>query len=189
MRKSVIVGLVVFSAADVLAGGFGLKPGLWASKVTKQVMDGQDRTAQMAESASKMQEMMASMPPEQRARMEAMMKQNGGASMGSDGTTKMCITAEQANLDNPIVHKNCQPVSINRSGNHATFTVNCSINGVTSMGKGESTSTGDTITTQMDTTTSAANGQSHTMHFESEMKYLGADCGDIKPMTTPKASQ
>jgi hypothetical protein len=189
MRKSIIVSLVVFSATQVLATGFGLKPGLWASKMTKQTVDGQDRAAQMAGAASQMQAAMASMPPEQRARMEAMMKEHGGPAMGSNGTTKMCITPEQANLDNPIVQKNCQPATISRSGNHVSFTVNCSVNGVTSTGKGEATSMGDTITTQMDMATHMANGETHTMHFESEMKFLGPDCGDVKPMSRPKASQ
>jgi hypothetical protein len=41
----------------------------------------------------------------------------------------------------------------------------------------------------MDMATHMANGETHTMHFESEMKFLGPDCGDVKPMSRPKASQ
>ncbi len=189
MRKSIIVSLAVFSAAQVLAAGYWLKPGLWESKMTKRVVDGQEKPVQMAGSASKMQEMMASMPPEQRARMEAMMKERGGGAMGGDGSQKLCVTPEQASLENPIIDKHCQPAAVNRSGNHVSFTVNCSFEGMTSTGKGEATSTGDTVTTQMDTTTRRATGETHTMHMESEMKFVSSDCGDVKPISTPKASQ
>ncbi len=189
MRKSIIVSLAVFSAAQVLAAGYWLKPGLWESKMTKRVVDGQEKPVQMAGSASKMQEMMASMPPEQRARMEAMMKERGGGAMGGDGSQKLCVTPEQASLENPIIDKHCQPAAVNRSGNHVSFTVNCSFEGMTSTGKGEATSTGDTVTTQMDTTTRRATGETHTMHMESEMKFVSSDCGDVKQISTPKASQ
>jgi hypothetical protein len=57
-------------------------------------------------------------------------------------------------------------------GNHSSFEFSCSTNGNTTNGRGESTSAGDT----------------HVMHVETEMKFLGADCGNVKPMTPPKAS-
>jgi hypothetical protein len=191
MRKAIIVSLVAFSATQVLATGFGLKPGLWESKMTKQLFDGQDRTAQSAGAKSKMQQAMANMPPEQRARMEAMMKEHGGPTIGSDGTIKMCISPEEANRDKPILDRegHCQPAIVARSGNHTTFTINCSSNGTTTTGKGEATTMGDVITSQIDMTTHRANGESHTMHNESKMKFLGPDCGDVKPMSLPKASQ
>jgi hypothetical protein len=191
MRKSIIVSLVAFSATQVLATGFGLKPGLWESKMIKQLVDGQDRTAQMTGAASKMQQAMANMPPEQRARMEAMMKERGGPTIGSDGTVKMCISPEEANRDKPIVdrERGCEPATVTRNGNHTTFTINCSSNGNTTTGKGESTTMGNVITSQVDMTTHRANGETHTMHNETEMKFLGPDCGDVKPMSLPKASQ
>jgi hypothetical protein len=35
-------------------------------------------------------------------------------------------------------------------------------------------------------TTTQPSGQTRNIHSESEMHYLGPDCGDIKPVETPK---
>jgi len=40
----------------------------------------------------------------------------------------------------------------------------------------------------MDMTTRMSNGQSRTTHTESEMKFIGPDCGDVKPMAVPKGT-
>jgi hypothetical protein len=189
MIKSRIAWLVVLAATQVAAAGFGLKPGLWESRVVKQVMDGRDMTAQIAGAASQMQQAMANLPPEQRARMDVMMKSQGGMSMGSNGTFKMCITAEEANRDRPIIDRqgtgHCEPSSVTHSGNHSTFTISCSSNGNVTTGKGESTASGDLISSQVDITVHRADGSTHQTHTETEMKFLGADCGDVKPMSMP----
>jgi hypothetical protein len=53
-------------------------------------------------------------------------------------------------------------------------------------GKGESTATGDVITSRVDMSTRRGKGETHVMHSESEMKFLGPDCGDVKPIPLPK---
>lgn len=184
MKRTVIIGIAAVAAAQVWANSFGLKPGLWETHVIKMTADGQDNTAKIAEAASRAQAAMANMPPEQRARVEAMMKEHGGTSMGADGTGRMCVSPELANQEKPFVGKDqhCDPASIERSGNHATYTVRCTSNGETSVGKGEVTTTGDTIATKMDLTSHNANGETHTHHIETEMKFLGADCGGLQPI-------
>ena len=191
MRKFMLIGLVALAAGEVWAGGFGLKPGLWQTRVVKQVIDGRDTTAQIAGMASKMREAMANVPPEQRARMAAMMKDHGGPSMGADGTVKMCVSAAQAHRDAPIVDRtgHCQPSIVTHSGSRTTYTFHCSSDGNTTTGKGESTTVGDDITTRVDVTTRTASGATHVIHSESELKYLGPDCGDVKPMPMPQASR
>lgn len=186
MRKSIIIGAALCAAGQVLAAGLGLKPGLWETRITKQVVDGQDHTAQMAAMATKMEAAMANMPAEQRAQMQAMMKQHGAA-MGGNGTFKMCITAEQASRDRPVLDRDgrCQPADITRDGNRTVFTINCAADGTVTTGKGEATASGDTITSLVDITTKKVGGETHVMHNESEMKFLGADCGDVKPLTPP----
>jgi hypothetical protein len=168
-----------------------LKAGLWETRVIKLVSDGQDNTAKMADASARMQAAMANMPPDQRARMEAMMKERGGPSMGADGTGRICISPELANEEKPYVGKDqhCDPVSIQRSGNRASYTLNCKSNGETSTGKGEMTTTGDTIAAQFDLTTHLANGESHVRHVETEMKFLGTDCGNVKPIVPNKPGQ
>ena len=189
MRKSMIAGLVALVAIPAFAGGFGLKPGLWETRILKQVVDGRDTSAQIAGAMSQMQQAMAGMSPEHRARLEAMMKQHGGPVIGSDGAVKMCVSPEMASLDKPIVDREgrCQPATVNRSGDHTTFEFSCSWNGVESTGKGESTTIGDLIRTQLDTKTRKSNGETHLMHSETEMKFLGSACGDVKPMPLPQA--
>ena len=189
MRKSMLACLTALAALQVFAGGIGLKPGLWETRVVKQVMDGRDMSAQIAGAATQMQQAMANMTPEQRARVEAMMKEHGGPTVGGNGTIRMCITPEMANRDKPLIDREgCEPATVNRSGNHATFEFSCTRNGNTTSGKGEATTSGDTISTVVDATIHKASGETHVMHNESEMKFLGADCGDVKPITPPKTA-
>lgn len=188
MRRSVLTGLIVVTSAAAFATGLGLKPGLWEMHIVKQVTDGHDMSAQVAAAGAQMEQMLASMPADQRARVEGMMKQNGAPSFASNGSIRMCISPEIAKRDAPIVDRegHCQPSALNRSGNRTTFEINCKTKSGDITGKGESVSSGDLITTKMDATTHDAGGATHTMHTESELKYLGTDCGDVKPMTPPK---
>jgi Tfp pilus assembly protein PilV len=179
--------LVAMLAAPLLtaeAAEPGLKPGLWENKVLKMVIDGKDMAAQMAEMMAKREQMMASLPPDQRAKVEAMFKSNG-VSQGSNGGFKICVSPEMAKRNTPVIDKDgrCQPAKVSHSGSQTSFEVNCASNGVTSVGKGSATTAGDVITTEEDVTTTStnANGKTQVMHMETEMHYLGPDCGDVKP--------
>jgi hypothetical protein len=186
MTRSLAVCLAALAALSAYAAGLGLKPGLWETRIVKQVIDGRDMTAQMTAQAAQMQQMMASLPPDQRAKMEAQLKQSGAA-QGSNGGFRICISPEMAKRDTPIVDKEgrCQPTKVSHSGNQTTYEFSCNIHGNTMSGKGEATASGDLITTRTDVTMNNANGQTRVMHSESEMKYLGADCGDVKPPAPP----
>jgi len=183
MRKSTLAVLITLSGT-AFAQSNGLKPGLWEMKQISQVMDGRDMTAQMAAAQGKMQQAMAKMSPEQRKQMEAMM---GGQAMpaqaASGGGTRICISPAMAARDKPMVDPegHCEPAKVSRSGNKSSFEFNCNANGRSMVGKGESTVSGDMITTRMDMATTDANGR-HTMQSESQMKYLGPDCQGVKPM-------
>jgi hypothetical protein len=194
MRKQLVVAAVTaavaaFAAVDVLATGFGLKPGLWESRIIKHVMDGRDMTSQMTGAMVQMQSTLSRLPPEQRAQMEAMMRQRGGMTIGTDGTTKMCISPEMAARDQPIVDQEgrCQPAKVNHSGNRTAFEINCSVNGTVMTGNGESTAAGDVIASRVDMNIRKGNGETHVLHTETEMKFLGSDCGEVKPFALPKA--
>jgi Tfp pilus assembly protein PilV len=176
------VALLVVFAAN--AEDSGLKPGLWEIHVIKQVVDGHDQSAQMAGMAEKMQQAMANMPPEQRARLEATMKDRFAA----NGAVRVCISPEMAKHNAPVIDKDghCRPASQQRSGNHMSYEFSCETNGTLSTGKGESTVTGELVTSQMDLTMRGKDGKSHVTHSESEMRFVAADCGDVKPITPPK---
>lgn len=186
MRKSMLTGFAVLAAVQAMADGLGVRPGLWETHVLKHVVDGRDTTAQIAGAAVKMQQMMAGMPAEQRAQMESMMKDHfpPGAAPGS---IRMCITPEQAKQGNPFAgREGCEKATVNRSGNRSTFEFSCTRSGSTTSGKGEATIGSDSVSSVVDTTIKQANGESHVMHSESEMKFISADCGDVKPITPPK---
>jgi len=187
VSKASLSCLFVFAAFCCYAADFGLKPGLWEVKVLKQVMDGRDMSAQMAAASANLQQAMANMPPEQRARMEAMMPKSG-AGLGANGSVRICVSPEMAKRNTPFVDKDghCQPATVTHTGNVTSYQFSCSSNGSTREGKGEATSAGDLITNRVDMTTHSANGTTHIMHNESEMHYLGADCGDVKPIEPPK---
>jgi hypothetical protein len=191
VRNSLIACGVIVAAVPVAAAVLGLKPGLWETHVTKQVVDGKDMTATINGAAAQLQKMMANLSPDQRAKMEAMMKEHGAAMASGDGAIRMCVSPEMANRDTAWVDPkgHCQPVKLIRSGNQASFEINCAENGNTTTGKGLSTMSGDVVTSQVDMTSHGADGQTHVAHTETEMKFLGADCGALKPpATVPSAS-
>jgi hypothetical protein len=182
MRKSTLAMLVALSGT-AYAQGSGLKPGLWEVRQIKQVVDGRDMAAQMASAQAQMQQSMAKMSPEQRKQMEAMMGGRGMPQGAAGGGTRICISPAMAARDKPMVDPEgrCEPAKVSRSGNKTSFEFNCTTQGRTTVGKGESTHSGDTVNSRMDMTTTDASGR-HTMQSESQMKYLGPDCQGIKPM-------
>ena len=178
--KTATLAIFVIVSSVCSAQASSLKQGLWEVKPVSQIRDGQDMTAQMAAAQEKMQQSLAGMPPEQRKQMQAMMGQHG-ASAG--GATRICVSAAMAAREKPMVDPEgrCEPAKVTRSGSKSSFEFNCTSGGRTMVGKGESTASGDTVTTRMDMTTTDAGGR-HTMQSEVQMKYLGADCQGIKPV-------
>lgn len=176
MKKTILVLGLSLLAVPAFAGD--MKAGLWEMKTMKQVVDGQDMRAQMQQ----MQQQMASLPPEQRKQMEAMMGRQG-MSMGAGGATRMCISEEMARRDTPVVDPDgrCQPTKMSRSGSTVRYEIDCTMGGQRMVGKGESTASGNTIHSRMDATTTDASGR-HTMQTESQMTYLGADCRGLAPI-------
>ena len=179
MKTVTLATLLILSTA-ALAQGSTLRQGLWEVKPISQLIDGKDMTAQMAASQERMQKSIASMPPEQRKQMQAMMGRQG-APAGSG--TRICVSAAMAARDRPMVDPDgrCEPAKVSRNGNRTSFEFNCVTEGRSMVGKGESTASGDLVSTRMDMTTTDAQGR-HTMQSEVQMKYLGADCQGVKPI-------
>jgi Protein of unknown function (DUF3617) len=182
MKKSTLAVLILLSGV-ASAQSSSLKAGLWEMKPIRQVMDGRDMTAQMAAAQARMQQATASMTPEQRKQMEAMTKKMGTGSNSTGSTTRICISPAMAARNAPMVDREgrCPPAKVTRSGNKSSFEFNCTNKERTTIGSGESTVNGDTISTNMNITMKDARGQ-HTMQTESQMTYLGSDCQGIKPV-------
>jgi hypothetical protein len=181
MKKSVLAILLILSAS-AWAQDTRLKPGLWEVKILHQVVDGRDMSGQIASAQDKAREAMANMSPEQRKQMEAMMGGRSMPTMGADGATRICVSAAMAAKDRTVADPQgrCAPAKVDHSGNTVSFEFSCTTNGRSSVGKGKSTVSGDTVSTSVEATTTDAKGQ-HTMQSETRMTYLGADCQGVKP--------
>lgn len=183
MRKILIASLVAPTLLFAQTAGPGLKPGLWEVRVVKQVVDGRDISAQLSQADRQMRQAMQSMPPEQRARMEAMLGQHG-MSTGAGGGYRICLTPQMAKRDTPIIDRDghCRMSQVTHSGSRTSFSFSCRSGGTTTTGTGVASMSADWVSTRTDATTRDAKGGTHTMQVESEMNFVNADCGDVKPL-------
>ncbi|MBI2732337.1 MAG: DUF3617 domain-containing protein [Aquabacterium sp.] len=159
-----------------------IKPGLWQVTADSQQLNGKplpDMSAQLAEQ-------MKRMPPEMRNQMEAQMKARGvqmapgGGNMG----IRMCLTREM--LDENRWQKtegNCKNTSMTHQGNTWSWKFSCTQ--PVSEGEGSTTFTDSTSYSSNIRITSQRNGQPQTVTMKHHAKWLGADCGDLKPMAPP----
>jgi len=172
--------MCLWAAAVALTAGQAqaqsIKPGLWELRAVKHMVDGVDQSAQMAAAQQQMKAAMAKMPPEQRKQMESTM-----AGM-TNGTHRLCISPAMAAQDKPVMPSDakCDPPISKRSGSRTDYEFSCQQGGNTVKGKGQSEVSGDRVVTRMDMTTSGPQGK-HTMQTESEMRFVSADCGNVKP--------
>ena len=173
------------------AGAQSLKPGLWEITHKMQTSGdakGHDRMAQM-------NQQMAKMAPEQRKKVEEMMAKNG-AKAGSGGpgggmSVRICMTKEMAERNEvPSQQGDCKTTQQSRSGNTMKMAFSCSK--PPSSGEGQVTFVSpEAYTTKMAMTsmtsmTSMASGKPQKIEMEGSGKWLGADCGNIKPIAPPK---
>ena len=184
MNKTLIalLALTAVGAAQAQNSPSGLKAGLWETRTLKMSVDGQDMSAQMAAAAEQMKKQLASLPPEQRKKAEAALGAQGGDPM----TQRMCISAEMAARDQTMVPRppkaDCEPPKLDRKGNRTSFEIACKQGGGKLTGKGETLVADGLITTRLETRSTDGAGKAHTMVAETQMKYLGADCGGVRPI-------
>jgi Spy/CpxP family protein refolding chaperone len=158
-------------AAPALAQS--IKPGLW--ETTNKVGGAAGR---------KMQEAMAmiqQMPPEQRAKIEAMMGRQGVVVNNDGVVAKVCITPEMAARQQLPMQKqgngNCDVQQGPMVGNTMKFSFTCT-NG---SGEGNATFTSPTAYTSSTRMTTNATGASESVEVASTGRWLATDCGAVKP--------
>ncbi|MCL1960520.1 MAG: DUF3617 domain-containing protein [Desulfovibrionaceae bacterium] len=183
MKTALIALCAALAAGAVHAEGAGdQKPGLWETRLLKMTVDGQDVLPQMQAARRQMRQSMANMPPEQRKQMEAAM----GPQSDDPSVDRICVSAEMAKNQKAAMPQrprgaDCAEPKVNRSGDRTTFEVTCKQGASTIVSKGESVVNGDQITTKAETVTTEA-GAKHVMAIESQMKFIGSDCGGVKPL-------
>ena len=162
-------GLVLWAADNITH--LNVKEGLWETTSTR-LMTG----------AGIPSDSLAKMPPEQRARVEAMMKQNG---LGTPATTvqKECVTKEKLEkltAFGTTSQGDCSHTVVNSSGSRLEMKLQC-------QGKDhESEGTvlievvnSDTVKGKMQFATNSK-GKNMNMEMSFTGRYLGSSCGDIK---------
>jgi len=160
-----------------------LAPGLWEQQVTMK-----SDNAQMDAAMAKMKEQMAAMTPEQRAMMEKLTA-GKGIGMGANANTfRMCVTKEQSERDVPPQRDaRCSQQDVTHSGSTVRYRFTCQggAPGQDVTGSGEFTLNGATSYTGHSVTNTTMQGKPVQMQSDVVGKWLGADCGDVKPLQVP----
>lgn len=163
-----------------------LTPGLWENSITMKSGD-----ARMDAAMARMQEELAKMPPEQRKQMEAMMASRGvgmpaagagaGAGAGAPATVRVCISKDQAERNELPTGNDgrCKRDSMERSGNTLKFKLSCTDPAGT--GEGSFTFSSDKAYSGSMVMNVTRDGRAMRMELQQEGKWLGSDCGSLKP--------
>ena len=158
-----------------------MKPGLW--EITSNM---KSSSGEMEKQMAAAQAQMANMPPEQRRMMEeAMAKQ--GVKMGARGpggtTSQMCMTKEMVERnETPAPRGDCTTTKNERSGSTIRVAYQCKDG---TRGEGEYTVVSPESYRMKSSVQMAAQGKPETMTMEGSGKWLGADCGSLKPLARP----
>jgi len=180
MRTKYLLALIVFSslilwAADTFTR-LNIKEGLWEMTST-HTMTGMPAMPAIPP------ETLAKMPPEQRARIEAAMKESG---MGGPKTEvrKECITKEK--LDKQMAfdqnRRECTRTIVSSTGSKLEMKIHCE-------GKDRQMSVEGAFVVEVVSSDSAkgsmhavtsGNGRTVNMDLTFSSKYLGPACGDVK---------
>ena len=175
MRSKFLLALIIFSsltfwAADKLTP-LNIKEGLWEMTVTHSMMG----------MPTIPPDTLAKMPPEQRARLEAAMKQNGAGGPTTD-VHKECVTKEKLEKESPFSdnRKECTRTVVNSTSSKLEIKVHCeekqSSSDATLLLEAVSS---DNVKGSMQSVTNTS-GRTMNLNFTFNSRYLGPACGDVK---------
>jgi hypothetical protein len=166
-----------------LADNLYIKPGLWESTV---VVETKGAPPMSAEKKAEMEKGMAKMSPEMRAKMEAAIN-SATANMGKPHTTKSCITKEDLSKPMDLASgkddRSCTQTIVKATSTVQEVRVSCV------KGTQKSSNTLRIVASNPETWSGTMEGSmgdtGGAMQMKSKMsgKWLGSDCGDVKPRT------
>ena len=178
---TMLVGLVL-GAATLCAHAQVTKAGLW--EVTSKL----GGSAEMDKAMAQMQQQMASMPPEQRKQMEAMLAKQGMSMSAAPGgmLAKMCLTKDMvARSQMPVqTQGDCASTTSDKTSTSMKFRFTCI--SPPSSGEGQYTFMGDSAYTMKMKINTPQQGKPVITTMDASGKWLSADCGNIKPIVIPK---
>lgn len=180
MKARYFLAAALAATAACAASAQTLKPGLW--QVTHNMQTG---SGQMEQSMAQMQKEMAALPPDQRKMMEQMMaKQGVKAGPGGGMSMKICMTREMVERNDIPMDGDCKTTHQSRSGNTMKMAFSCS--NPPSTGEGQVTFASPEAYTMKMAVSTKVDGKPEKMNMSGSGKWLGADCGNIKPPVAPK---
>jgi uncharacterized protein involved in copper resistance len=151
------------------------KPGLW-----------EVQSKNSGAGMPNMDEMLASVPPEQRAQVEQMMKQRGAGVGGAPRTFRYCLTPERAARETVPASDpdtKCEHKTGARAGTEQRFSFTCKAkDGSTIDGDGRAYDIApDSYALDMNMKM-VHDGKPMQMRMEQKGRWLGADCKGVKPL-------
>ena len=176
--KHVLSAALLFTT--LAAGAQTQAPGLWEHAFTLKSAGGE-----MERAMAEMKKQMDAMPPEKRQQVEQMMASRGVKMGAHGGSGKVCLTKEQAARPaEPKVPEGCTQQVDQRSARSVKFHFECTKPSV-SRGDGEMTYLSEKAYTGKMNITGEMGGKPQQVSMDMTGKWLGADCGDVKPSATP----
>jgi len=174
--------LVAILSSHSLQATSAMRPGLWEYTSTVKSQNGQ-----MEQAMGQMEEQMASLPPEQRKKMEKMMASHGVAKSPKGNTIQVCVTKEDAKQGLAVPTKNgqCQQQIVRRSGSTVWFKYACKGNPPSS-GEGEYTINDNSAYKGKMTMHTTVEGRAEVVQMNHSGKWISNNCGNIKPYSPPK---
>ncbi|TAG34473.1 MAG: DUF3617 domain-containing protein [Polaromonas sp.] len=160
-----------------------MKPGLWE---TTTKMGG---SPEMDKAMAQMQEQLASMPADQRKKMQEMMGKSGlnmDAAPGGGMSVKACITKEMVDRNQmPTQQKgDCTTTISDKNATSMKMSFTCT--NPPSSGEGQWTFSGDTAYSMKMRVKSIVEGKPQNTTLDGGGKWLSADCGNVRPVVIPK---
>ena len=153
-----------------------IKPGLWQVNVEN---DGGQQMPDMSEH-------LKNMPPEQRKQIEAMMKQRGVDMSGGAGGMKICLSKESLDQGKWQAEQGkCKTDILSRTSTQWKWRSVCTDPKAESVGEANFVDA-ENYTVINTMTTAAQGGAPRTIKSTMRSKWVGADCGDVKPIQSPK---
>jgi len=183
MYRTVLSVVLAASVGCTAAQAQTMKPGLW--EMTQKM---QSASGEMEKGMADMQKQLAALPPEQRKMMQDMMARQGvnmAAGPGGAMLSKMCLTKEMVERNQLPVHEkgNCTNTVSNQSAAGMNLKFVCTDPAAT--GEGRVNFKGDSAYDMKMTMNSNHQGKPMTTTLDASGKWLGADCGAIKPLALP----
>ena len=168
--------LALAAVAPLAARAQTQAAGLWEHTFTMKAQGGE-----MEAALAQIQQQIAAMPPEQRKSTEAMLASRGVKVGAQIKTLQFCLSKEQAAKPaEPRVTAGCTQSDLQRGGNTVKYKFACTQPQPVS-GEGQVSCAGDKACTDQSNLTTQFAGKPQQMAVDMSGKWLGADCGDVKP--------